>query len=206
MTTQTMLPALAAGLVVGVLIAHAIVASWGTTRLAGRIVLRAALAFAVLFLVAVGVGPITGKYRTVMVLSGSMQPAMPPGSMAVVVPVDPATIQVGDVLTYEAPVPGNPVVTHRVIEILEHGAQPVIRTKGDANVSPDQWTARISSSPAWRRVAVIPVAGTLIHSLRSPLVHRATVYVVPALLLIIWLVGIWSRESEPKRVAGVGAP
>ncbi|MEY2430702.1 MAG: signal peptidase [Acidimicrobiaceae bacterium] len=205
MTTQTTFTALAAGLVVGVLVAHAIVASWGTIRLAGRIVLRAALAFAVLFLLAVGIGPLTGKYRTVTVLSGSMQPAMPPGSMAILIPVDPSSIQVGDVLTYEAPVSGHPVVTHRVIEVLEHGDHPVIRTKGDANVAPDQWTARISSAPAWRRVAVVPAAGTLVHSLRSPLVHQATVYVVPVLLLMIWLVGIWSRESEPKPVAGVGA-
>jgi signal peptidase len=205
MTAHTMVTASAAGLVVGVLLAHAIVAPRGMTRLVGRLVLRAALAFAVVFLLAVGVGPLTGKYRTVTVLSGSMKPDMPPGSLAVVVPVDPSEIQVGDVITYEAPIPGQPVTTHRVIEVLEHGALPVIRTKGDANVSPDEWTARISSSPAWRRVAVVPLAGHLIHALRSPLVHSATVYLVPALLLVGWLKTIWSRETEHRRLEGAGA-
>jgi signal peptidase len=219
MSTRTMLAVLAAGLAVGVLLAHAIVASsaggrrwptarrllWGTTRLAGRSVLRAALASAVVFLLAIGVGPLTGRYRTVTVLSESMGPDMPAGSMAIVIPIAPSAVEVGDVITYEAPVAGNPVVTHRVIEVVERGANPVIRTKGDANVSPDEWTARISSSPAWRRVAVVPLAGTLIHSLRSPLVHLATVYVAPTLLLIAWLIGIWSRDSEPRSLVHTGA-
>ena len=173
-------------------------------RLAGRTVLRAVLAFAVLFLLVVGVGPWTGKYRTVTVLTASMKPGMPPGSMAVLVPVEPSAIRVGDVITFEAPVADHPVVTHRVIEIVEPGAHPVIRTQGDANAAPDPWMARISGAPAWRRVAVIPAVGTLIHALRSPLIHQATVYVIPGLLVIAWLVAIWSRDSRPKLSAAAG--
>ena len=175
-------------------------------RLAGRTVLRAVLAFAVLLLLVVGVGPWTGKYRTVTVLTASMKPGMPPGSMAVLVPIEPSAIRVGDVITFEAPIPDHPVVTHRVIEVVEPGAHPVIRTQGDANAAPDPWTARISGAPAWRRVAVIPAAGTLIHALRSPLIHQATVLVVPVLLAVAWLVGIWSRDSRPKAPAGAAVP
>ena len=171
----------------------------------GRFVPRAVLAFAVIFLLAVGVGPWTGKYRTVTVLTASMKPGMPPGSMAVLVPVDPSAIRVGDVITFQAPIRVQPVVTHRVIAIVEPGSHPVIRTQGDANDSPDPWTARISDSTAWRRVAVIPVIGTLIHSLRSPLVHQATVYVVPGLLAIAWLIGIWSRDSKTNRTRPASA-
>ena len=164
-------------------------------RLAGHIVLRAVLAGGVLFLLFVGVGPHTGRYRTVTVLTGSMTPGMPPGSMAVVVPIKPSAIRLGDVLTFEAPLADRPVVTHRVVEVVEHGAHPVIRTKGDANATPDPWTARLAGTTAWRRVAVIPRAGSAIHSLRSPLIHRVTVYLVPALLAIALLAGIWSRDD-----------
>lgn len=162
-------------------------------RFAGRTVLRAVLALAVLFLLAVGVGPRTGAYRTVTVLTGSMRPAMPPGSMAVLVPVDPADLAVGDVITFEAPIDGHPVVTHRIIHLVERGEHPVIQTQGDANASPDPWMARISSAPAWRRAAVVPAAGWLIQALRSPLLRLAMLYLVPGLLWVSWLISIWSR-------------
>jgi signal peptidase len=167
-------------------------------RLAGRTVLRAVLASTVLFFLAVGVGPRTGTYRTATVLTGSMRPEMPPGSLVVLVPVDASTIKVGDVITFEAPVPGHPVVTHRIVRIVEPGEHPVVQTKGDANASRDPWDARISSSPVWRRVAVVPMAGTLINELRSPLLHQLTVYAVPALLFLAWLSSIWSRKPAAE--------
>ena len=130
---------------------------------AGRVV----LAGAVLVLALVGVGPVTGAYRLATVLSGSMAPGMPVGSVVVLVPEDPAGVRVGDVITFQAPMPGHPVVTHRVVEILEGGHHPVLRTKGDANPAPDPWAARLTGDRAWRRVTVVPYAGTAIRILRS---------------------------------------
>jgi signal peptidase I len=167
-------------------------------RLAGRFVLRAVVASSVLFFLAVGVGPASGRYRTVTVLTGSMSPGMPPGSLAVLVPVDPATVRVGDVITFEAPVADRPVVTHRVIEVVEGGDRPALRTQGDANDAPDPWTAQFSSGPIWKRVAVVPTIGRAIQTLRSPLVHRVTVQAVPILLLVVLLVGIWSRDDHDE--------
>jgi signal peptidase I len=122
---------------------------------------------------------------------------MPIGSAAVLVPMDPADVQVGDVITYQAPIPDEPTVTHRVVEILEPGRHPVLRTKGDANQSPDPWTTRLTGAPAWRRVAVVPHAGRVIRFLRSTPVHHATVHVVPVLLLAAMLTAIWG--SGPHR-------
>lgn len=165
-------------------------------RLAGRTALRAGVTSAVLFLLAAGVGPFTGAYRTVTVLTGSMRPNMPAGSLAVVVPVNPSSVKVGDVITYQAPIADHRVVTHRVFKILEPGPHPVVVTKGDANVSPDPWAARLDSAPTWRRVAVVPYAGTAIRALRNPQVHRLSVEVVPALLFVSLVAGIWSRGSK----------
>src|SRR5437016_1633138 len=136
-------------------------------RWAGRIL----LAVAGLVLLAVGIGPLTGAYRMATVLSGSMGPGMPVGSVAVLVPVDPAAVHVGDVIAYQAPTPEHQVVTHRVVEITEPGPHPVLRTKGDANGAADPWSARLDGAPAWRRVAVIPYAGMVIRALRSAPVH-----------------------------------
>lgn len=165
-------------------------------RLAGRNSARLLLALSALFLLLVGLGPLTGAYRTVTVLSGSMGPGMPVGAVAVLAPVNPAAVKVGDVITFQAPIADHPVVTHRVVEILEGGPHPVLRTKGDANLSADPWSARIESSPAWRRVAVVPYAGTVIRTLRSAPVHLATVQIVPVVLLAVLLWAIWSRGSK----------
>lgn len=172
-------------------------------RLAGRNALRAAAALTAMFVVLVGVGPLTGLYRTVTVLTGSMAPDMPAGSMAVVRPVPPAALKVGDVVTYQAPIPGQPVVTHRIVEIDSSGSQPVIRTRGDANAAPDPWAARVTSATAFRRVATIPYLGTVNRALRSGPVHLAFSYLAPLLLLITLLGHIWSPSSIAGAAAGL---
>ena len=72
------------------------------------------------------------------VLTGSMRPAMPPGTLVVVRPVDPDDIDVGSVITFQ-PRPDDPtVVTHRVVGIgFDATGQTAFRTQGDANDAPD---------------------------------------------------------------------
>jgi len=167
-------------------------------RPVGQWSVRGLLAVALMVLAAVGLGPVTGTYRLATVLSGSMAPGMPVGSVAVLVPVDPADVGVGDVITYQSPI-DRQVVTHRVVEVVESGPNPVLRTKGDANASADPWNARLAGGPAWRRVAVIPYAGNAIRTLRSAPVHHATVHLVPLLLLAAMLSAIWSpRKAAPR--------
>jgi len=75
------------------------------------------------------------------VLSGSMRPGLPPGTLAVVRPVEATEVGVGDVITYQLR-PGDPaVVTHRVVAVsADAGGDTAFRTRGDANESAD---------PAW---------------------------------------------------------
>jgi signal peptidase I len=119
------------------------------------------------------------------------------GSVAVLIPVDPADVGVGDVITYQSPV-DRQVITHRVVEVVEPGPHPVLRTQGDANPSPDPWEARLAGATAWRRVAVIPSAGNVIRMLRSGPVHHATVHLVPLLLLGAMLGAIWAPRSRAR--------
>ena len=157
-------------------------------------------------LVVVGVGPLTGAYRLATVLGGSMAPGMPVGSVAVLAPEDPADVYVGDVITFQAPTPDHPVVTHRVVEILEGGHHPVLRTKGDANRSPDPWTARLDGSTAWQVRLVVPRLGWLIVWLRSPWLRLLTVFVAPALFVIIAIRRIWTEPHEDEIERAPDAP
>lgn len=64
------------------------------------------------------------------VLSGSMEPAYPVGSVIYVRETDPAELKAGDVITFTQG--QNVVVTHRIVEILP-GSMLQFCTKGDAN-------------------------------------------------------------------------
>jgi len=51
------------------------------------------------------------------VLTGSMSPAYPPGTLVVVRPVDLADVRVGDVVTYQLRSGEPAVATHRVVGV-----------------------------------------------------------------------------------------
>lgn len=84
------------------------------------------------------------RSSTLVVLSGSMRPALQPGDLIVIRPISIDTachsIAVGEVITY-LPFPDNPTsVTHRVTEIRptntnNQGCEFIVQ--GDANSTPD---------------------------------------------------------------------
>ncbi len=151
----------------------------------------ALVALAALAFVAIAVGPRTGRYQTATVLTGSMRPHMPEGSIVVITPLAPRDARVGDVITYHIPVEDHRVVTHRVVEVLEGGERSVVRTQGDANDAPDPWVARMEGGPLWKVRAAFPGAGYAVHALRQPLAQRVSVLVLPLVLCLVWLKEIW---------------
>jgi signal peptidase len=73
------------------------------------------------------------------ILSGSMEPNLPVGSLAVVVPVEPEDVRIGQVVTY-LPNPDDPTpITHRVTGITHRADGGLTFTfQGDANSAPDK--------------------------------------------------------------------
>ncbi|MBQ9662016.1 MAG: signal peptidase I [Oscillospiraceae bacterium] len=71
-------------------------------------------------------------YETYNVTSGSMEPALPVGSVIYVEAVEPDKVQVGDIIAYYV---DSTVVTHRVVENRIIGGEYI--TKGDANEMED---------------------------------------------------------------------
>jgi signal peptidase len=80
--------------------------------------------------------PMLTKSTPYTVLTSSMTPSYPAGTMVVVKPTDVQQIRIGDVMTYQLESNQPAVVTHRVIQIIEpttaSGTVSFI-TKGDAN-------------------------------------------------------------------------
>ncbi len=72
------------------------------------------------------------------VLTGSMKPDMPPGTLAVTRPVAIEDVSVGDVVTYQIDSGKPEVVTHRVVAVgSSMTGERTLRTQGDANPSMD---------------------------------------------------------------------
>lgn len=72
------------------------------------------------------------------ILTGSMRPGMPPGSLVVVRPVDPAALRMGDVITFQLRSGRPEVATHRIVGIgTTTRGERVFTTRGDANDAND---------------------------------------------------------------------
>jgi len=70
-----------------------------------------------------------------IVVTGSMEGTIDGGDFIVTKVVDPAALEVGDIISYS--IDGS-VITHRITEKTEVDGQPAFITKGDANNTEDQ--------------------------------------------------------------------
>lgn len=95
-------------------------------------------------------------YEVYNVVSGSMEPMIPVGSLVYVEPAQPEEIAVDDVIAFWS---GNSVVVHRVMENKTGDREFV--TKGDANAAEDIRGASYSSLIG-RVSSHIPVLGSLL--------------------------------------------
>lgn len=93
-----------------------------------------------------------------VVISGSMEPAIPVGSMVYSAQTEPSTLDAGDVIVFYAKETGNTPVTHRVVE--NHIGDGEVITKGDANAQNDLSPVTYSSILG-KMVLHIPMLGYL---------------------------------------------
>jgi signal peptidase len=96
------------------------------------------LSIAALLIAMIGLPRVTGA-TPYTVLTGSMRPGMPPGSLVVTKPVEAGKLKVGDAITYQIRSGEPEVVTHRIISLSQTlGGETLFTTQGDANPGPDE--------------------------------------------------------------------
>lgn len=96
------------------------------------------LAVVALFALITVVIPLLLGAQTYTVLTGSMQPGMPPGTLIAVRPTPIEEVRVGDVVTYQIRSGDPAVVTHRVVGTTSStGGDRLLITRGDANNTDD---------------------------------------------------------------------
>jgi signal peptidase len=71
------------------------------------------------------------------ILTSSMEPTYPPGTLIIVQPVSASEIHVGEPITYQLESGKPAVVTHRVVAISSSDAGKTFTTKGDNNAVAD---------------------------------------------------------------------
>lgn len=82
--------------------------------------------------------PRMGGATPYTILTGSMRPDFPPGTLVVVKPAEASEISLGNVITYQLTSGESTTVTHRVVSVkYDEDGSPVFTTQGDANNAPD---------------------------------------------------------------------
>jgi signal peptidase I len=139
-------------------------------------------------------------YKPVAVYSGSMEPKLPVGALALDRAIPSQDVRVGDVITFSDPYVKGRLVTHRVIDVLETPRGLAYRTKGDANPSRDPWTIRLAGQVG--RVSFsVPFAGYILFYAHTREVRGLLICLAGLSLLVGMLRWIWRKEAT----APVGA-
>ncbi|MBR5516973.1 MAG: signal peptidase I [Firmicutes bacterium] len=127
------------------------------------------------------------------VISGSMEPEYPVGSLIYVKHIEPEEVEVGDVITYV--LPSEIASTHRVIRI--DAENECFYTKGDANEfedgSPTHYNNLIGT-PVFK----IPYLGFIAYYIQQPPGMYLAIAGAAILLILVFLPDIFSKGEEEK--------
>ena len=138
--------------------------------------------------------PMLLGYKEMAVLSGSMEPTIPVGSLVYVKPVEASELEVGDVCTYYLS-DGKTFVTHRVLSI-DADAQTLV-TQGDANDTPD---GDIQFSQVYGRADFhLPYLGIVIQNIRTPVGIMTICGVVMLVILLNFIPAIIDAAENEKK-------
>ena len=133
----------------------------------------------VIFIAVTSRSSILGGIRSFVVLTGSMEPAVPVGS--IVFSKDFPTYQPNDIVAFKT---GNVTVTHRVIDFEIKNDEYFYKTQGDANNSPDSQPVS-GGQILGKAFYIVPYVGKLAIFLKT-LPGFLLLIAFPALVFIIF--------------------
>lgn len=175
----------------------------GSFRVGGRVLSWAVIVIGVALLAVAVVVPRLGGATPYVILTGSMRPAMPPGTLVVVKPVPAAALEVGSVITYQLHSGVPDVVTHRVVAVKVDGrGHRSFVTRGDANPSPDP-AAVYPVQVKGERWYDVPYVGYATSLLTGPQRRVATVAAATGLFLyaLLMFAGAAAGRGTRRRSA-----
>ena len=125
------------------------------------------------------------------VISGSMEPEYPVGSLIYVKDINPSEIEVNDVITYV--LPSETPSTHRVVRIDEENQ--LFYTKGDANETEDGAPVHFKNligTPVFK----IPYLGYVAYYIQHPPGMYIAIAAGAVLLILVFLPDLFKKDKK----------
>jgi signal peptidase len=135
------------------------------------------------------------------VLTSSMEPDLPAGTLAVVKPTDVEEIEAGTVITYQLESGKPEVVTHRVVaQGVTADGDIVLQTQGDANDIPDRdWVRPVQvKGELWYSVPYLGHLNQLLNGSQRQWVVYAVATLLLGYALAMWLGAARDRSQRRK--------
>jgi signal peptidase len=126
-----------------------------------NLLIAAALGLVTIFC-AIVVGLVVTGHHLEEVVTGSMQPTIPIGSLVVTESLPAGQLQVGDIMVFPNPNDTKLTIVHRIVWLShDQSGDVLVRTKGDYNALQDSWTIkRSATADADKVIEILPGAGT----------------------------------------------
>jgi signal peptidase I len=142
------------------------------------------------------------------VLSPSMEPTLPVGTLVVVQPSAPQDVRLGDVITYQLKAGDPTLVTHRVVEVRSVSTGEFeFLTKGDANgaVDPTVVTQAQLKGKAWYSVPLVGFVSVAVSGAVGPMVVPILGAALLAYGAYAVLTGVLARARRKQKLASDAA-
>ncbi len=166
---------------------------WAVATLAGHVA-----ALVLVLAVAVGIVPMFFGFRTFVVVSGSMEPTIATGSVAIAAPIPTQNLQVGDVIAFSPSSEATLPIIHRIVKIDERDGVRYVTTRGDANTSDDAPLAL--PSKGLLVIATIPLVGYAVYYAAQPFGTLVLVWAPLILLAVLWLKDRVVKSRQARQV------
>lgn len=128
------------------------------------------------------------------VISGSMEPEYPVGSLIYVKEVDTSSIEVGDVITYV--LPNETPSTHRVVRV--DAENQLFYTKGDANKTEDGAPVHFKNLIG-TPVFTIPLLGYVAYYIQHPPGMYIAIALGAVLLILVFLPDLLKKGKQDNK-------
>lgn len=144
------------------------------------------------------VGVRVAGIKTYAVVSGSMEPAYPTGSLLYVKSIDPKDLKVGDAITFM--LDEDTAATHRIIEIIpddEDSGVIRFRTQGDANDTADGTPVHCKNIIG-KPVFAIPYLGYFAYFVQNPPGLYLAIGFAVVLVVLVFLPDFFGDDKKSR--------
>lgn len=173
--------------------------AWWWIRQVGSWTLLLAVLAALVFTIAIP--RLTGA-QAYTVLTSSMEPTYPPGTLIVVREVGPDELSIGKAITYQVESNKPDVITHRIVGVEFSGrGERTFITQGDHNPEPDDKPIRPAQvrGEVWYAVPYLGYANSWLNGKQRSIL--ITIAVAGLLSYALWMFVDGTRDSRRERRA-----